>query len=117
MAKQVIILDQTINDVWANLQGVFWFPITSAGTLKPQSNGSVWSKASPQESAQIESGAVQEESFSLPVPVGLAMSNATAVQAWLQAMWNNRNAQINGVGQNQFANVIYDPAGGGWVQD
>lgn len=116
MAKQVIILGKTTNDVWDNLQLLLWFPITAAGTLKTQANGSAWPKASASENQAIQTGAVQEEVFTVPVPVGLSASNPAAVEAWLQQMWINRNAQINGVGEGQFANVVDDSGAWGMSQ-
>lgn len=113
--KRIIVLDKISNGTTDIYNVAFWFNITSG--LQPQTNGSQWvavaggsTGASQQENADIQSGAVKEEVAGWPFPTG---SPATAVKAILLQGWTNRNAQLNGIGPDQYYG-IFDDSVAGW---
>ena len=120
MAKQVIILSQNSNGTQININGLFWFPITTRP--QPQSNGSQWATIpgvsvgpSPAETAAIQAGTVKEESFNFTFPIGVAPAVS---EGYMQEAWAARNAEINGIGGYVYYGAYYDPSanGGTWAQ-
>lgn len=107
MAKQIIALQQSSNGTDVSYQVAFWFPITSGA--QTQTAGSAWTGASAAENQAIQNGSVKEEIVGYTFPVG---TPATAIKAILQQAWTERNAQINGVGPNQFYGVFFDSVTG-----
>lgn len=109
MAKKIIVLPQSTDGIMVSYSVAFWYPITS--TPRPQTNGSAWIAsgtslgASTAENQAIQAGTVQEELKGFSFPVGLATA---AIEAYLQQYWTNRNAQINGIGGNQYYGVAFD---------
>jgi hypothetical protein len=108
MAKQIIILGVSTDNIMLNVSCVFWFPITSGA--KAQASGSAWAGATTGENTAIQNGSVQEEQNTFSFPVGLAVAN---IKAFLVQYWTNRNARVNGVGQGLFASV-FDDSVTGW---
>jgi hypothetical protein len=108
MAKQIVVLGAAQNSLWTNVIVATWFPITSGA--KTVTTGSVWGLASAGENAAIQAGTVLEESNSFQFPTNLPVAN---VKAFLLQYWNNRNAQINGIGPGLYQNV-FDDSITGW---
>jgi hypothetical protein len=112
LAKQIIILDQVSNGTSVTVNIAFWYPITSGA--KVQTNGSVWPGASAVDNTAIQTGAMREEVQSFTFAIG---TPPAAIKTVLQQMWTARNAQLNGIGPNQYFGIFYDPTvvtNGGW---
>lgn len=107
MSKEIIILGVSIVASSTTVNGLGWFAITTGA--KPQASGSLWSGASAAENTAIQNGTVLEETFSFIFPTGLAVAS---IKAYLNAYWTARNAQIAGVGPNQFNGVFFDSVTG-----
>src|SRR5277367_6269330 len=104
MAKEIIVLSQSSNGTQVNYNGLFWFAITSKAV--PQTAGSAWvaeagvsTGPSGAENTAIQNGSVKEEPWGYSFPVATPIS---AIEAFLQQAWTNRNAQLNGVGGYQY---------------
>lgn len=108
-AKKIVVLSQGSDGIMVTYSAAFWFPIT--GTPRPRTDGSQWiasgtsSGASAAENTAIQNGTVQEEVKAFSFPVGLPVAS---IEAYLMQYWANRNAQINGVGGNQYYGAAYD---------
>lgn len=99
--RQVIVFEtRKAGDGITTVTGVFWFPIAAVNARVPFPGGFgsvaqilTGAKAiTPQEQADLDSGAVREEQFSIP----LSASNTTAqLQAELQRRWTDRKAALD----------------------
>ena len=108
MAKKIVILGVgTQNNIFNNVDAVFWFPITSGA--QTQANGSAWSGASAGENTAIQNGTVLEERTGFQFPVGVPSGT---IEAILLQHWTNRNAQINGKGPALFGGTFNDSVSG-----
>lgn len=111
MAKQIIVLDQSVAETSVSYRILFWFPINA--NPQPVSSGSIWTPsgssvgASVLETQAIQAGTIKEEQTGFTFPVGTPIS---AIQAVLQQAWAKRNAQINSQGGNQFYGAFFDGA-------
>lgn len=106
---KVIILGKSTSGSFDTIQCLFWFDIASGQLAR--TSGSSWNQATAADNAAIQSGAVLEESNSFTFPAGLAGANPSAVEAYIDRAWTNRNNEIAGVGPAQFANVTESPTG------
>lgn len=99
--RQVIVFEtRKANDGVTTITGLHWFPIAASAARVPYPLGFVSGAAvltgekavSTQEQADLDSGAVREERFS----VEMAASATTAqMQAELQRRWTDRKAAID----------------------
>lgn len=111
--KRIIVLTQSANEAEVVYNTLFWFSITAGA--RTQSGGSAWTPngtsagASATENSAIQAGTVLEEAHSFVFPVGTPVADIENVL--LQA-WTNRNAQINGIGPNQFYGAFNDSVTG-----
>lgn len=106
---KVIILGKSTSGAWDTIQCLFWFDITTGA--KTQASGSQWTQATAADNTAIQNGTVLEELNNYAFPAGLAASAPTAVEAYIDRAWTNRNGEINGIGPAQFANVTESPTG------
>lgn len=107
--KQIVVLTQQASESEVTYSILFWFSITSG--VRTQTAGSAWvasgtsAGASAAENTAIQNGTVFEEQHTFTFPVS---TPAATIEATLQQAWANRNAQINGVGQNKFYGFFWD---------
>jgi len=114
--KQIIVLSQSQSETEVAYNVLFWFPITTKPN--PQTAGSQWNPisgvstgASTAENQAIQAGSIKEEARSFSFPVGTSIA---AIEAVLQQAWAQRNAEIGGVGPNQYYGSYFD--GSAWGQ-
>jgi hypothetical protein len=107
--KRVIVLNESYSESSVNYSGLFWFPITSA--VKTQTAGSAWVPSGASvgavtaENTAIQGGTIAEVSWSFTFPIGTPVATIESV---LQQAWTSKNAQINGIGPNQFYGSFWD---------
>lgn len=106
---KVIVLGKSTSGSFDTFNLLFWFDITSGA--KASVNGSAWPNATAGDNAAIQNGSVLEEPQSITFPAGLAALNPASVEAYIAQAWNNRNAELNGVGPAQFVNITESPTG------
>ena len=106
---KVIVLGKSTSGSWDTFNLLFWYDIASG--QKSQTAGSAWPNATATDNTAIQNGSVLEEPQNIMFPAGLAASNAAAVEAYINQAWNNRNAELNGVGPAQFVNITESPTG------
>jgi hypothetical protein len=106
---KVIVLGKSTGGAFDTFNLLFWFDITSGA--KAQTAGSAWPNATAADNAAVQNGSVLEEPQAITFPAGLAAINAAAVEAYIAQQWNNRNAELNGVGPAQFVNITESPTG------
>lgn len=107
--KEIIVLAQSSNGTTVIYNVLFWFPIST--NPQTQSGGSSWTAsgtstgATTAENAAIQAGTIKEESQPFSFPVGTPVS---AIESILQQAWTKRNAEIGGIGGNQFYGSFWD---------
>jgi hypothetical protein len=107
--KQIIVLSQSTSETEVAYTVLFWYPITKQPV--PQTAGSAWvasgtsTGAASAENQAIQAGTIKEEARGFTFPVGLTVS---AIEAFLQQTWANRNAELNGQGPNQYYGSYFD---------
>lgn len=106
---KVIVLGKSNSGAWDTINLLFWFDISSGQLARTA--GSQWPNATAADNAAIQSGAVLEEPQSMNFPAGFAAANGAAVEAYIAQAWNNRQAELNGVGPAQFVNITESPTG------
>lgn len=108
-AKRIIVLTQSTNGTQLTYSGVFWIPITSGA--RPVSAASSWvpngtsAGAVQAELTAIQNGTVFESPWVYSFPTGTAVAT---IEAYLQQAWTDLNAQVNGIGGNQFYGSWWD---------
>jgi len=108
MAKEIIALTQVSDGTNQTIQFAMWYSITS-GMLPQPTVSSQWAGASTAENTAIQNGTVKEEIYIHTFPLN---TPATAIKAVVNQAWTDRNAQINGVGPNQFNGIFFDSVTG-----
>lgn len=108
MAKRVIVLTRSSDGTTQNISAAFWYPITSGAQAVTQN--SAWSGASAAENTAIQNGSVIEEVRSFSFPVG---QGPTDIKDVLLQAWNERDAQISGIGPAIYQGV-YNDSSTGW---
>ena len=107
--KRIIVLTQNSNETEISYSGLFWIPITSG--VRIQTSGSNWSAsggsagASTAENTAIQNGSIAEVAWGYSFPVGTSVGT---IEAFLQQAWANKNAEINGIGPNQYYGSWWD---------
>lgn len=113
MAKQVIVLTKSSSESEVTYTCAMWYAITSG--IRTQTAGSAWvpngssAGASAAENTAIQNGTVLEEVQTFTFPVSTPSAD---MEAYILQAWTNRNAQINGVGPNQYYGTFHDSTTG-----
>lgn len=108
MAKEIIALSQDSDGTNQTIQFAMWYQITSGVEPRP-TFVSAWTGASAADNTALQNGTVKEEIYVHTFPIGTPAANIKAV---VNQAWTQRNAQLNGIGRNQFYGVFFDSATG-----